>query len=201
MAATNKSLKKGEGMSGQLILVTGGSRSGKSLFAERLVRSLGVSCAYIATAEVLDEEMRERVARHRERRQGSFWQNYEAPYDAHELFSALTTESVLFDCVTIYLSNLLYGRSAAEDKERQLWSKLRLLVEVARKSGKNVVLVSNEVGDGIVPDNAMAREFRDLAGQANQFLAAQADAVYLVVAGLPVDIKKLAEETEKKWRE
>ncbi|MDR3349059.1 MAG: bifunctional adenosylcobinamide kinase/adenosylcobinamide-phosphate guanylyltransferase [Acidaminococcales bacterium] len=184
---------------GTIVLITGGSRSGKSEFAEKLVKVLGESCAYIATAKILDEEMRARVQRHQERRRGSFWTNYEAPFDAHEVIREVSgADSILFDCLTLYAANLVYGGEDAAAKREKVLGQIDLLVAAAKQSGRNVVFVANEVGSGIIPDNLLAREFSDLAGQVNQVVAAAADKVYLVVSGIAVDLKKIAVNLEKK---
>ena len=183
---------------GRIILITGGSRSGKSEFAEKLVMSLGKSCAYIATAQILDDEMRARVQRHQDRRRGSFWSNYEAPFAAHETIGGISgVDSILFDCLTIYTANLVYGGEDAAAKREKILGQTALLLAAAKESGKNVVFVANEVGSGIIPDNTLAREFSDLAGQVNQAIAAAADKVYLVVSGIAVDLKKIAVNIEK----
>lgn len=184
-------------MSGKLIMVTGGARSGKSEFAEQYVLHYSPKCDYIATAEILDDEMAERVRLHRERRDAR-WVNHEAPYHAEETFAALgsETKAVLFDCLTIYMANLLYGKNAphGEFLERcdTVLAEIDKLLAAARACGKIVVFVTNEVGGGIVPDNQMAREYRDLAGWVNQKVAQAADHVYYCVAGQAVDVKKLA---------
>ncbi len=183
-------------MNKKLILITGGARSGKSEFAERLVHKMGTKCAYVATAEIRDEEMRLRVEQHRRRRDSDFWLSVEAPFAAHNIISDIVgVDSILFDCVTIYLSNLLYG-SSAQTEEPGNYEKSLLAIDnllaAARASGKHVVFVTNELGSGIVPDNAMSREFRDLAGLVNQKIAQTADEVYMVVCGIAVDLKKVA---------
>lgn len=184
-------------MSGKLIMVTGGARSGKSEFAEQYVLHYSPKCDYIATAEILDDEMAERVRLHRERRDAR-WVNHEAPYHAEETFAALgsETKAVLFDCLTIYMANLLYGKNAPQGEflERcdAVLAEIDKLLTAARACGKIVVFVTNEVGGGIVPDNQMAREYRDLAGWVNQRVAQAADHVYYCVAGQAVDVKKLA---------
>ena len=184
-------------MNGQLIMVTGGARSGKSEFAEQYVLHYSPKCDYIATAEILDEEMAERVRLHRERRDAR-WINHEAPYHAEETFAALGSETraVLFDCLTIYMANLLYGKNAPQGEflERcdAVLAEIDKVLAAARACGKIVVFVTNEVGGGIVPDNQMAREYRDLAGWVNQRVAQAADHVYYCVAGQAVDVKKLA---------
>ena len=190
-------MKGGLYMSGKLIMVTGGARSGKSEFAEQYVLHYSPKCDYIATAEILDDEMAERVRLHRERRDAR-WVNHEAPYHAEETFAALgsETKAVLFDCLTIYMANLLYGKNAPQGEflERcdAVLAEIDKLLTAARACGKIVVFVTNEVGGGIVPDNQMAREYRDLAGWVNQRVAQAADHVYYCVAGQAVDVKKLA---------
>ncbi len=182
-------------MSGKIVLVTGGARSGKSSFAEKYVAALGVPVAYIATAETLDAEMEARVALHRARRPAS-WQTYEAPRAAHEALAAAAAGAgaVLFDCLTVYVANLLLDPAAPatpEERHSRIGGEIARLAAAARAAA-TVVFVTNEVGAGIVPDNALAREYRDLAGLANQQIAAVADEVYLVVSGIPVNIKQLA---------
>lgn len=184
-------------MSGKIVMVTGGARSGKSEFAESYVMHYSPKCDYIATAEILDEEMAERVRLHRERRDAR-WINHEAPYHADKVFAALgaETQAVLFDCLTIYMSNLFYGKEAPQGEFLQrcdvVLAEIDKLLAAARACGKRVVFVTNEVGSGIVPDNQMAREYRDLAGWVNQRVAQAADHVYYCVAGQAVDVKKLA---------
>ena len=177
--------------------MTGGARSGKSDFAERLALKFGGGrAAYIATAQIFDDEMNFRVKLHRERR-GDAWTTFEAPTAAHEKISAAGKNfgAILFDCVTIYVSNFLCAANL--DDEPKLYGELRgliqRLIDAAKTSDAVTIFVSNEVGAGIVPENKLARRFRDLAGLANQMLAAQSDKVFLTVAGLAVDVKKLAE--------
>lgn len=181
----------------EIVLVTGGARSGKSEFAERYVLHYSPKCDYIATAEILDAEMAERVRLHRERRDAR-WVNHEAPYHAEQTFANLSekTGAVLFDCLTIYMCNLFYGKEAQKGSFLErcdfVFSEIDKLLAAARACGKRVVFVSNEVGSGIVPDNQMAREYRDLAGWVNQRVAQEADKVFYCVAGQAVDMKKLA---------
>lgn len=190
-------------MPGKLVLVTGGARSGKSEFAEKYVLHYGAMCAYIATAEILDDEMAERVRLHKVRRPQTRWINFEAPYNAHEVMkeAAQQADTVLFDCLTLYMSNLLYGKNApegtTEQKAQAVKAEIGKLLAAARQSGKTVVFVTNEVGAGIVPENAMAREYRDIAGWVNQQVAEAADSVFYCVAGQAVDMKKLAFKFEE----
>lgn len=182
---------------GRIILVTGGARSGKSTFAESLALKIGEGrAAYIATAQILDAEMNFRVKVHRERR-GDNWTTFEAPFAADEkiLEAGKTFNVILFDCVTIYVSNFLC--TADLDDEKILYENLRGLIQrmigAAEKSEATTIFVSDEVGGGIVPENKLARRFRDLAGLANQMIALHSEKVFLTVAGIAIDIKKLEE--------
>ena len=184
-------------MAGKLVLVLGGARSGKSSFAERFVLNYGYKCAYIATAEILDDEMAERVKQHQLRRKNNRWVNFEAPYNAEQMVAQAgeAADCILFDCLTLYLSNLMYGKNAPnsfEDKCVYVKNEVDKLITAARSTNKTVVFVSNDVGSGIVPDNQMAREYRDVAGWLNQQVGCEADSVFYVIAGQAVDIKKLA---------
>jgi len=182
---------------GKIILVTGGARSGKSSFAEKLALKIGNGrAAYVATAQIFDDEMNFRVKLHKARR-GDNWQTFEAPFDAEKeiLTAAETFNAILFDCVTIYVSNFLCAANL--DDEKFLYDNMRgliqKLIDAAKSSDATTIFVTNEVGGGIVPENKLARRFRDLAGLANQMLAAQAEKVFLTVAGIAIDIKKLEE--------
>lgn len=166
------------------VLVLGGARSGKTSFAERLTLRAGSRPAYLATAEALDAEMRDRVASHKATRGQSFTTIEEPVALADTLRRAATRHDViLVDCLTLWITNLLV---ANEDVARHVSELGATLVQL--KTAK-IVLVSNEVGLGIVPDNAMARTFRDLAGAAHQRLAEICDDVYFIVAGLPMTLK------------
>lgn len=182
-------------------MVTGGARSGKSEFAERYVLHYSPKCDYIATAEITDAEMAERVRLHRERRNDGRWVNHEAPYEADKMFANLgqDTQAVLFDCLTIYMANLFYGKGSPDPEKvdflhrcEYVYGEIDKLLKAARESGKIVVFVSNEVGSGIVPNTPVGREYRDLAGWVNQRVANACDSVFLCVAGQAVDVKKLA---------
>ena len=181
----------------KLVLVLGGARSGKSEFAEKFVLHAGNLCGYIATAEILDDEMAERVKLHRARREKR-WITFEAPYGAENIFpeAGERTDAILFDDITIYLSNMLYGKNAPKgttaEKAAVIRKQIETLLDAAKACDKTVVFVSNEVGSGIVPDNAMAREYRDISGWVNQQVGEAAGHVFYVVAGQAVDIKRLA---------
>ena len=160
----------------------GGARSGKSRYAEGLIARSPQPWIYVATAEVRDDEMAERIAAHRARRDAG-WQTVEAPHDLADALEATPAgAAVLVDCLTLWLSNLMEG---AFDIDAQT---ARLQDVLADRTGPTV-LVANEVGLGIVPDNALARRFRDAQGILNQRLAAQATRVVMMVADLPVAVK------------
>jgi adenosylcobinamide kinase/adenosylcobinamide-phosphate guanylyltransferase len=164
-------------------LVLGGARSGKSSFAERLVSDSALARVYLATATAGDVEMHERIAHHRAARGGG-WRTVEEPID---LVDSLVRESapdrvVLVDCLTLWLSNLMHA-------ERDIGADVRRLADQLTKAPGPVVLVSNEVGLGLVPDNRLGRRFRDAQGRLNQNVAAAAPAVVFVAAGLPLWLK------------
>ncbi len=165
-----------------IILITGGARSGKSVRAEQRTLSYPGRSIYIATAEPFDAEMRSRIAIHRARRT-DMWDDVEAPLD---LVGALVMSdgrgARLVDCLTLWLSNLMHAG-------RDLAAESTALADMLSKQASPVVLVTNEVGLGIVPDNALARAFRDAAGILNQRIAQIADEVEFVVAGLPMKVK------------
>ena len=174
-------------MSARHVLVLGGARSGKTSFAERLAMGSGATPAYLATAQALDSEMRERVASHRAQRAGRFETIEEPLMLAHSVAeTALTHDVILVDCLTLWITNLLgAGRDVAEAVEQ-------LATTLSSLDSCRVILVSNEVGLGIVPDNPLARTFRDLAGSTHQRMAEICDDVYFVVAGLPLTLKGAA---------
>ena len=167
---------------GKSILITGGARSGKSRFGEDLVLRQGEAPVYIATAQAFDGEMDARIAAHRARR-GPEWRTINAPLD---LVTALEQSDGdaprLVDCLTLWLSNLMHD-------ERDIDAEAEALVSMIARQNAPVTFVTNEVGAGIVPENALARRFRDAAGATNQKLAAAVDEVYLVVSGCPLRIK------------
>jgi adenosylcobinamide kinase/adenosylcobinamide-phosphate guanylyltransferase len=163
-------------------LVLGGARSGKSRYAESLIEALPPPWIYLATAEARDAEMAKRIAAHRARR-GSGWQTVEAPHDLADAISGVPAGSaVLIDCLTLWLSNRMLAEA---DMDREIERLEAALVE----QKCTVVLVSNEVGAGIVPDNALARRFQDLQGTLNQRIASRASRVIFMVAGLPLQLK------------
>jgi adenosylcobinamide kinase / adenosylcobinamide-phosphate guanylyltransferase len=167
----------------EITFILGGARSGKSSFAESLIEASGLDAIYLATGRAWDDEMSERIGHHKARR-GSRWVTVEEPIDlAGKLESLAGVEkAILVDCLTLWLTNLMM---AEHDIDAEV---ARLTNTLSRLAGA-IILVSNEVGLGIVPENRMAREFRDHAGRLHQAVAAAAATVYFVAAGLPLKMK------------
>ncbi|MDD7908449.1 bifunctional adenosylcobinamide kinase/adenosylcobinamide-phosphate guanylyltransferase [Pseudovibrio exalbescens] len=165
------------------LLVTGGARSGKSSYAESLIERSGLSKVYIATGQAFDAEMRQRIERH-QRDRGDGWTTIEEPIALSDVLlrEARPDRAVLVDCLTLWLSNLMLEDRDTSDAAAQLGASLGFL-------RGPVVFVTNEVGQGIVPENPLARRFRDEAGRLNQHMASLCDRVVLVAAGQPVQIK------------
>lgn len=162
--------------------ILGGAASGKSAFAEDFVEKSGLNPVYLATAQAFDAEMHKKIADHQARR-GDHWTTLETPFDpAKELLARSGGEIVLLDCLTLWLTNLLLD-------DRDIDAAVDGLCAALNRAPCPVVIVSNEVGQGIVPENALSRQFRGVQGAANQRVAALADRAALVVAGLPVVLK------------
>lgn len=182
-------------MSNQLTLVLGGVRSGKSAFAEKLVRELDQPTRYVATGQVTDAEMAERIRRHRESRPAD-WATIEEPLEPAEALASALAEAVhpnavLIDSLDTWVSNLLLKHESqpTSDLESLTMSQVDQLVKAGQHPFTSVVMVSSEVGLSLVSPNQLGRRFQDLLGLVNQRVAAAADQVYLVVAGIPVEIK------------
>ncbi len=167
---------------GKTILITGGARSGKSGIAETMALSWGTPAVYIATATAGDAEMTARIAAHQSRR-GAEWITHAEPLDLADALKATDGQGMrLVDCLTLWLSNVMFaGRDWRVETQH--------LIDALYLQSGPVILVTNEVGSGIVPDNRLSREFRDAAGTINQQVAAMADEVYLAVCGLPMKVK------------
>jgi adenosylcobinamide kinase/adenosylcobinamide-phosphate guanylyltransferase len=187
-------------MSKQLVLILGGARSGKSRVAEKVAGRLGERVLYVATAEARDGEMATRIARHRRRRPGA-WRTLEAPVAVGEALcrEAGDADVVLLDCLTLLISNLLLPLGEEPDEEvatALVDRELDGLLAAYAEGGYSLVIVSNEVGWGLVPPYPLGRVYRDLLGWAHQRLCDCADRAYLVVAGVPLDLKKLGADLE-----
>ncbi len=173
-------------MDSKIYFITGGARSGKSAFAESLARDVGARRAYLATAQALDPEMVARIDHHR-RRRGSSWDTFEEPLAVEELVGKLSGryQVLLIDCLTLWLSNIM----ARSDRDDDILGRVRSLSAALREFTGTVIVVSNEVGLGVVPDNPLARRFRDLAGFLNQEIARVADEAFFLAAGIPMRMK------------
>lgn len=169
------------------VFILGGCRSGKSRFALEYGRKLGKKRLFIATAEAKDEEMLERINTHK-RLRGDDWVTIEEPTEIAHMIKKhqQTFEIILIDCLTLWLANLL----DKEEERNQINQSIEGLIATIENARTNIILVSNEVGLGIIPINPLAREFRDLMGFVNQKIAAVADEVFFTVAGIPTQIKK-----------
>ncbi len=186
---------------GRLILVLGGARSGKSSFAQNLAQAMGDDhVLFVATAEALDEEMRDRIALHRQDRPPA-WRTLEAPRTVGDAIArAFDGESVvLLDCLTLLVSNAMLPDGEElpfPEAQAAVAAEVTGILRARDQIGSHFIVVSNEVGMGLVPPYPLGRHYRDLLGRANQDLARHADAVYLLVAGLPLELKELASRTD-----
>ena len=182
-------------MASQLILITGGARSGKSSFAERLARQ-GGRVLFVATAEALDDDMRRRIAVHRSSRPEE-WDTLEEPRNLADVVrdriscDALAYDTVVVDCLTMWVSNLLLAHEEDANVEGKIVGAARELLEVCQDSGGTWIVVTNEVGLGVVPSSSLGRAYRDALGRVNSLVASRADKVYLMAAGLALDLKAL----------
>ena len=165
----------------RITFVLGGVRSGKSSYAEAVAGGRNRNKIYIATSEILDNEMADRVKIHKDRR-GEDWQTIEEPLEIARIIGSSQPSIILVDCLTLWLSNLLH-------KKMDVMRQIDVLVESLKATQAEVILVSNEVGLGIIPENTLARKFSDYAGILHQKVAEVADEVVLMVAGIPVKIK------------
>lgn len=168
------------------ILITGGARSGKSQFAQKLAVEASGSVLFVATAEAKDEDMRLRIEAHQKSRPGS-WKTLEAPLGISGIIGQHTGEAeiVVIDCVTMLVANIMLQGQGEEPVLKEIEDLINQMDELEA----TFILVSNEVGLGLVPDNELGRRYRDCLGRANQILAQHADEVYLMVAGIPVRLK------------
>lgn len=178
-------------MAKQLTLLLGGARSGKSYYAQQLATKLGGNVLFVATGEALDEEMEARIAEHRKDRPQN-WRTLEIPTGVGKGIERQIGDAqvVLIDCLTLLISNLLRGEPDYPEAENRVIAEINELIAVMDRLDASFVIVSNEVGMGLVPETKLGRIYRDLLGKANQLLASHATEVYLMVACLPVQVKR-----------
>lgn len=177
----------------EITLISGGCRSGKSAYAQQLAESLPPTRLYVATSPVTDDEMERRIELHRQARRDRGWETIEEQLDLTGVFRSHAEHNVLLvDCVTLWINNLMYDaeRRSLQITEDDVAERCGPMLDAARACRGNVIFVTNEVGWGIVPENALARRYRDLVGRANQIIAARADAVTLVCCGIPMHLKE-----------
>ena len=184
---------------GKIIMVTGGARSGKSTWAENKASGFGGRVLYIATALAFDGEMKDRIAKHRERRNAD-WQTSEAYRNLNKLIEGANegTDAVLIDCITLLVSNIMLEKNMdwehitqfdCELAERDVKAEVGNLLESARIASFATIIVTNELGMGVVPPSVLGRAMRDIAGRINQMVAREADEVYMCISGIPLKIK------------
>ncbi len=173
----------------RLFFITGGARSGKSDFALKLAELIKGKRLYIATAEALDDEMTERIKKHKKER-GNNWDTFEEPIKIADVIKRNKRyDVILLDCLTLWISNLMHKKAGVRGQGPGVRKAIKELITACKKPKANIIIVSNEVGLGIVPDNKLARQFRDIAGMANQKIAEAADEVYFMVSGIPMRVK------------
>ncbi|HAV10696.1 MAG TPA: bifunctional adenosylcobinamide kinase/adenosylcobinamide-phosphate guanylyltransferase [Dehalococcoidia bacterium] len=177
-------------MAKRCILILGGARSGKSRYAQELAEQSGDGVMFVATAEPLDDEMKSRIENHKRVRPAT-WQTLEAPENVGvRLNESLSNQgTVIIDCITLLASNILGRCKNSIDAENAVVQEVNALIDSMKKSNATFIIVSNEIGLGIVPENDLARQYRDVLGRVNQILAKFATDVYFMIAGIPVQIK------------
>ena len=181
----------------KIIFVTGGARSGKSMFAQKLAEK-SEDVAYVATAQAFDSEMQDRIALHQSARSQT-WTTYECPNNMAGVFFEKKHSMYLVDCLTVYISNAIVGSMDEESEiidmemqytlENAIMKEMQSIMDTIRKMDENAIFVSNEVGMGLVPAYPMGRMFRDIAGRVNRLIASCADEAYLIVSGIPMKLK------------
>lgn len=182
-----------------IVVITGGSRSGKSCFAESLCLNQNNSTAYIATSIPFDEEMLDRVNKHREQRSEE-WETYEIYKDVHKEINKIDKKhnTVILDCVTLLVNNLMFdynqdvdnmSREEIDRMKEHVYGQIEKLILEIKKTDLYFVFVTNELGMGVMPDNKLSRIYTDIAGKVNQYISKMSDGVYFVVSGIPMKIK------------
>jgi len=185
-----------------VILIQGGARSGKSSFAELIAKKIaGLDVIYLASGVVTDSEMELRIEKHQKQRP-SEWQTVEEAYSISSYLKNIEkNKTILFDCLTTYLGNLIFKKQNKdfEKMEAEILDEVEIILKIARKKELNLIIVQNETGKGVVPASKMGRNFRDISGRAARMAAEYADKVYLVQAGLPLEIKEKGLKNIKKF--
>ena len=182
-----------------IVLVTGGAKSGKSSYAEGICKQLGTKIAYIATSIAFDEGMKDRIKKHRQSRPSN-WGTFEIYKDIHKEISTISKnfDTVILDCVTLLVNNIMFDMETDYDKcsrakidsiEEYINSQIESLIEEIKNTDLNFIFVTNELGMGIMPMNRLSRIYCDIAGKINQKIASKSDVVYFVVSGIPMKIK------------
>ena len=183
-----------------IVLITGGARSGKSTYAEKLAKETKGRVLYIATSIPFDDEMKDRVKKHKERRPSN-WYTFEGYKNLKQVFynEEMQFDTILLDCITIMVTNHMFDKAgdnfddfsdeAVDTMESEILQEIADFLDEAEKSTKTIIIVTNEIGCGIVPEYKMSRIFRDIAGRVNQYIASRAQGVHLVVCGIPIKIK------------
>ncbi|MFC1919437.1 bifunctional adenosylcobinamide kinase/adenosylcobinamide-phosphate guanylyltransferase [Chloroflexota bacterium] len=179
-------------MNSKNIFILGGARSGKSRFAQELAENTSEKVLFVATAQGLDHEMMARIQEHRRTRPKT-WRTLEAAMNIGDqiMLNLGDAQLVLVDCLTLLVSNVFssIGRDTASAWEKMAMCEVRQILETMDRTGSVYIIISNEVGMGLVPDNPMGREYRDILGKVNQLMASRADTIYFMIAGIPVKIK------------
>lgn len=183
-------------MGAGLTLIIGGARSGKSAFAEKLA-ALHERVLFVATAEALDDEMQRRIENHKRNRPAT-WHTLEEPLAVAEAIAGVEVghDVLLLDCLTLWVSNLLLDLEGQEDVEKRIVAEAERLLAAYETSDAEWIVVTNEVGQGVVPPTVLGRTFQDALGRVNQLFAARADKVYLLVAGIAVDVKGIGRNVD-----
>lgn len=170
---------------GKITFILGGARSGKSVLASKMAKRY-TKVAFIATGQALDKEMKERILLHQKQRPGR-WKTFEEPRNLNKLLSGIGDAfgCILIDCLTLLTSNLILARY----KKEEIFKRIEAMLAILKKKKARVIIVSNEVGLGLVPVNKLGRDFRDVAGRVNQIAAKEAGEVFFMVSGIPIKIK------------
>ncbi len=182
-----------------ITLITGGARSGKSSFGEKLLKESNGRKGYIATAVAFDDGMKDRIKKHQSNRPSS-WKTYELPFNISNLIKDISKECdiVILDCITVFTSNILFEKELDWDNvtfeeidllEKNIAIEIKKIINLAREYKLNMIIITNEIGSGIVPDNKLSRVYRDIAGRVNQLLGKLSDDVYVSISGLPLKLK------------